>query len=496
MLKKDLKENVKTLKKLFHNSQDLVVREFVSFGKTKSAIVYIDGSVDKQFLISGVLTPLQKSKLQKDFDVADFAMKKVLAFSQVVTENKLDEIVTSINNGQCVVLFDGSDVCCCVDSAKWPVRAVAEPPTSAVINGPREGFVEDIVTNVSLLRKRLKTPNLIFEKLEIGRYTKTQVKICYINGIVDEKIVKMIKDKLMAIDIDGIVDSNYLSAFLEDRKHSVFRQVGSAEKPDIISAKLLEGRVAIICDGSPIVLTLPYLLIEDFQSSNDYYTTSVNASFLRCLRMFGAIVAILLPGLYVSMMLYHYKLIPIKLLISIANSIQGIPLSPFLEVLFIIFLFEILYEASLRMPRYLGLALSVVGALILGDTAVKAGLISPPAVLIVAITGVMSYTVPNQNVQISFLRLVFTILGGVLGFYGIIIGALFLVGYLASIENYTAPYFAPIAPYIKQDKKDSFFKQPVTAQLTRPKSFSNKNSRRLKKWKKLHQVNFILLLFL
>ncbi len=481
MLKKDLNKNIETIKKLYHNSQDLIVRKFVSFGKVKSAIVYVDGSVDKQFLISGVLTPLQTNPPPKTTKIADFAMKKVLAFSQVSVENDLSIVANKISNGQCFVLFDGTDAGCCVDSAKWPIRAVSEPPTSAVVSGPREGFVEDIVTNVSLLRKRLKTPNVIFEKFEIGRFSKTQVRICYIHGIVDEKIVTMIKDKLNKIDIDGIVDSNYLCAFLEDRKHSVFRQVGSAEKPDIVSAKLLEGRVAIICDGSPIVLTLPFLLVEDFQSSNDYYTTSVNATFLRWLRMFGVVIAILLPGLYVSMMLYHYKLIPIKLLVSIANSIQGIPLSPFVEVLFIIFLFEILYEASLRMPRYLGLALSVVGALILGDTAVKAGLISPPAVLIVALTGVMSYTVPSQNAQISFLRLVFTILGGVLGFYGIIIGALFLVGYLASIENYTAPYLAPIAPYIRQDKKDAFFKQPVTAQLTRPKSFSNKNSRRLGK---------------
>ena len=197
--------------------------------------------------------------------------------------------------------------------------------------------------------------------------------------------------------------------------------------------------------------------------------------------MIGVVLAILLPGCYVSIMLYHYNIIPIKLLISIANGIQGIPLSPFLEVLFIIFLFEILYEASLRMPRYLGLALSVVGALILGDTAVKAGLISPPAVMIVALTGVMSYTVPNQNVQISVLRLIFTILGGVLGFYGIIIGILFLVGYLSSMESYSAPYFAPFGPYISSDQKDGLFKKPVTSQITRPKSFSNKNKTRLKK---------------
>ena len=481
MLTKSLNKNIETIKNIFHNSEDLIIREFVSYKSIKSALIFLDGSVDKQFIISGVIKPLQEKNKPKNKNLADFSMEQIVSFAQVNTEQSLNTIVTNINNGFCIILFEKTQKATCVGSTKWPIRAVSEPPTSAVISGPREGFVEDLTTNVSLIRKRLKNPNVMFEKIEIGKYTKTQIRLCYIHGIASEQIIKKIREKLSKIEIDGIIDSSYISAFLEDRRHSVFRQVGSAEKPDIITSKILEGRVAIIVDGSPIVLTLPFLLIEDFQSSNDYYSTSTSASIIRWLRLFGAIFAIILPGMYVSMMLYHYKLIPIKLLISIANSTQGIPLSPFLEVLFIIFLFEILYEASLRMPRYLGLALSVVGALILGDTGVKAGLISPPAVMIVALTGVMSYTVPNQNTQISILRLIFTILGGVLGFYGIILGSLFLVGYLTGMENYTAPYFAPFGPYVSNDQKDGLFKQPITSFLTRPKSFSNKNLTRLKK---------------
>ena len=481
MLTKSLKDNLSKMKERYHNSQDLIVREFVSFGKINSAVVYIDGSVDKQFLISGVLNPLQTSPPPKKDDVTDYAVRKIVAFAQAKVESDESTIITNLNNGFCTIFFENTTSVVCVDSTKWPVRLPSEPPTSAVINGPREGFVEDIVTNVALIRKRLKTPDVIFDKMEVGRYSKTQVRVCYIHGIVHPKIVKKIKDKIKNIDIDGVVDSSYISAFLEDRRHSVFRQVGTSEKPDIIASKLLEGRVAVIVDGSPIVLTLPYVLWEDFQSSNDYYTTPMRATIQRWLRAFGALIAIILPGCYVAVMLYHYKIIPIKLLISIANSIQGIPLSPFLEVLFIIFLFEILYEASLRMPKYLGLALSVVGALILGDTAVKAGLVSPPAVMIVALTGVMSYTVPNQTSQISFLRLVFTFLGGILGFYGIIIGGLFLAGYLCSIKNYGAPYLAPLGPFVAKDQKDAIFKKPITSQITRPKSFPNVNNRRLKK---------------
>lgn len=481
MLSKSLQQNIKKLKETFHGSEDLVIREFVSFGKVPSAIAYIDGSVDKQFLITGIVAPLQQYKKTGDEPIADFSAKRIISFAQVKVEPDIPSILSDLTSGFCIVLFDKSSSAVSVDSTRWTIRLPNEPPTSAVIMGPREGFVEDLTTNVSLLRKRLKTPQAVFEKFEIGKYTKTEVRICYIHGIVDPQIVTKIKEKLKKIDIDGIVDSSYLRSFLEERKHSLFREVGAAEKADIITAKVLEGRVAILVDGSPAVLTLPFLFIEDFQSSNDYYSAPLRATFLRWIRLLSAIIAVILPGCYVAVMLYHYKLIPIKLLISIANNIQGIPFSPFLEIIFIIFLFEVLYEASLRMPRYLGLALSVVGALILGETAIKAGLVSPPAVMIVALTGVMSYTIPSQTSQISCLRTIFTILGGVLGFYGIIIGSLFLLGYLASMQNYGAPYLAPIGPYIKDDQKDALFKKPIGEMTTRPKSFPNAKKRRLKK---------------
>ncbi|MBQ8761963.1 MAG: spore germination protein, partial [Clostridia bacterium] len=253
---------------------------------------------------------------------------------------------------------------------------------------------------------------------------------------------------------------------------------GISEKPDIVTAKLLEGRIAIVVDGSPMVLTVPFCLLEDLQNSNDYYITSGRATVLRFLRIIGLVFAILLPGVYVALMVYHYNIIPLKFLISIANSIQGIPLPPFLEVLFIIFLFEMLYEASLRMPRYMGLALSVVGALILGDTAVKAGLVSPPAVMIVALTGVMSYTVPEQAQQISFLRLIFTIVGGIFGLFGIILASMFLVAYLANMDSYNTPYLSPFAPFNLKDQKDGILKMPAPAQRLRPKSIPNTNIKR------------------
>ncbi len=473
-----LQKIISDYKQTFHESEDFITREFVAYKDINAVAMFIDGSVDKQFLISGVMRPLQNEDIVPKGNIAEFAAENLVGYVQTKTETDKQKIVEAMLNGFCVVIFENCETAILADSTKWIVRIPSEPPTSAVMNGPREGFIEDIITNCSLLRKRLKNPDFIMKKLTIGRYTQTQVRVCYITSIADPKVVKMVIDKLNKIDIDGIVDSNYINEFLQNRRHTIFKQIGVSEKPDIVAAKLLEGRVAIVVDGSPMVLTIPFCLLEDLQSSNDYYITSGRATILRFLRIISLVVAILLPGMYVSLMVYHYNIIPIKFLISIANSIQGIPLPPFLEVLFIIFLFEVLYEASLRMPRYMGLALSVVGALILGDTAVKAGLVSPPAVMIVALTGVMSYTVPEQAQQVSFLRLVFTIIGGMLGLFGMILGSMFLIAYLCNMDSYNTPYLSPFAPYNKNDQKDGIMKMPAPAQRTRPNTIPNINKKR------------------
>ena len=271
-----------------------------------------------------------------------------------------------------------------------------------------------------------------------------------------------------------------MSSYLEEHKHSMFKQIGNNEKPDITASKLLEGRIAIIVDGSPMVLTVPFVYLEDLQSGDDYYNNNARASFVRWIRIISIFVSILTPGLYIAIVLHHYKAIPLKFLITIVNTTKGLPLTPFAEILFVLLLFEILYEASLRMPKYLGLALSIVGALILGDTAVQAGLISPPAVMIVAISGLTIYCIPDQAPQLYILRMLYTFAGGMLGFFGIICLTIFLISYLSDFDNYGSPYFAPLSPYIKNDNKDFLYKADIVDMNTRPLSIKNnrKNIRR------------------
>ncbi|MCL2540080.1 MAG: spore germination protein [Firmicutes bacterium] len=478
MQEKSLDETVAELQKLFSNSPDLVVRK-LKVGTKKAAVAFFASATDIGQLSLGVISPLIDYKLEAEPTIELLANEIVKSANASKIGNK-DEYIQNLLSGQPVLFLDGSSQVLQFRIDQFAGRMPAEPPTSTVINGPREGFVETLEINISLIRKRLRTPDLAIKSFKVGKYTATRVCLCYINSIADKKIVKKLEQKIQEIDIDGVLDSFYIESFLENHTHTMFKQFGYAEKPDIVVGKMLEGRIAILVDGSPIALTVPFVLMEDFQNSNDYYQKSARGTFLRWLRLFSTIVAVLLPGTYIAVVLYHYKILPVKFLITIVNTTQGIPFSPFLEMLFIIMLFEILYEASLRMPRYLGMALAIVGALILGDTAVRAGLVTPPAIMIAALTGVMLYTMPDQQHLLSLLRIMFAVIGGLLGLYGIVIGAIFLIAYMANMDSYGAPYLGPFSPRIKSDLKDALTNSPLTDKKTRPRVIPNSNHRRQK----------------
>ena len=304
--------------------------------------------------------------------------------------------------------------------------------------------------------------------------------IAYLSNIADMRVVKKIKKRIANMDVDGVIDSNYVRAFVEDRPMSVFSQSAVSEKPDVVCAKMLEGRVAVIVDGSPMVLTFPFLLIEDFQSGEDYYQRSAFSTFLRIVRFLGVVTAIFLPGLYVALQIFHYNIIPMRFVLTLMSSVSGIPFKPLSETVFVILLFELIREAGIRTPRAVGMAMSIVGALVLGETAVKAGIISSPAVMIVALSSLSLYTVPNQVGTMSILRIVFTLLGGVGGLYLIMCGATFTALYLTSIDSFGTPYLSPFAPLSASDMKDSLARVSLPRMKTRPTSIPNVNNRRQK----------------
>jgi len=462
-----VQELIKKIKKQLHNSVDVTART-IKRDDVEVGFIYLKSMTDNLIFSEAIYEPIFNFKGQIDFDIIGQIVQ-----SNDVTIVKETEILENVLKGAVVILMSGQEQFISVDILKFNTRAPSEPPTSPVIMGPREGFTEDAKTNITLLRRRFRSEQLVLETLSVGSTTKTQVFISYLDGIADKKIVAKIKKKIKDIKIDGVVDSYYLVSLLASRPESILKQVGSSEKPDIVASKMLEGRVAIIVDNSPIVLTIPFVFLEDLQNSNDYYTNYTYSTLLRFIRLLAMFLAVLGPGTYIALQLYHYNILPIKYLITIADSTQQVPFTPFIEILFISLLFQILYEVSLRLPSYLGLATSVVGALILGDTGVKAGLISPPAVIVVAIAKIALYTIPEQASQITILQYVFLVIGASLGLLGLIGGMLYFLNYANSVENFHTPYLAPFSPFILSDNKDALLKVPLDKMKTRPKSFKN-----------------------
>ncbi len=469
----DVLKEIEKIKKQLHNSVDVASRVIQKNG-VFVGFVYLKSMTDNLIFSQALFEPISNFEGELSFEV----------LSEIVKANDVEEcesadFIKKILGGAVLIFLSNSEDVLSVDILHFNTRAPQEPPTSPVIMGPREGFTEDYKTNMTLLRRRFHSEELVFEELVVGKSTQTKIVISYLDGIVDKKIVKEVKKKIESIDIDGIVDSYYLIDLISNRPNSILKQIGQSEKPDIISAKMLEGRVAIIVDNSPIVLTVPFVFLEDLQNSNDYYTNYTYSTLLRFIRVAAILMSVLGQGIYIALQLFHYNILPMKYLITIADSTQQVPFTPFIEILFISLLFQILYEVSLRLPSYLGLATSVVGALILGDTGVKAGLLSPPTVIVVAIAKIAIYTVPEQSSQITLLQYVFILIGASLGLLGIVGASIYFLAYANTIENFGAPYLAPFSPFIFSDNKDGVLKVPLSSMENRPKSFKNEKRKRI-----------------
>lgn len=447
------------------------------------SLFYIESLINKTLFTSGLLLPLEKfvkqnqeKNQQLEKPLFEMVKELIVAVSSVEEITDESEIENKIFSGSACIVFKDKAISVPLFGAEK--RSIQEPPTARVVKGPREGFVEDLSSNIGLIRKRLKTSNLKIKDMTIGRQSKTQIAIVYLEGVVKKEVLKEVERRLSLVDIDAIVDSYYIESFLESDKLKFFRRVGNTEKPDIFCSKILEGRVGIVVDGSPVALSVPFVLLEDLQSPEDYYTVPAQATFVRFMRFCGLILAILIPGVYVALQSFNYRILPINFLITLLSSIEGLSVPPLIEILMVLLLFEVITEASIQMPNSLGMALSIIGALALGNTAVDAGIISPPSVVLVAISSVAIYIVPDQIAETRLLRILFTLIGGIIGLYGIITALIILTTYLTSITSFGVPYLAPFAPHIKGDQKDAFIKKPLQEMNKRPILFSGKNTTR------------------
>lgn len=461
----------------FYGTTDLLVREL----KTEfvdARLIFLDAMVDAQQLDLSILRPIMEYK-GKDGLTLDSLKGIITAGITIKEAEDMDTAVQAISSGDAAIISAESEKILLFGIRKGNVRPISEPPTSLVIKGPREGFVEDLKTNMVLLRRRIRSNKLIFETLTLGRFTETTVALAYVKGVVKKGILEKVVERLKSIDTDGIMDSSAVTKILEARPYSLFKQLGNTEKPDIAAAKLLDGRIAILVDGSPIVLTVPFLLIEDFEDVQDLYKRNSRVTFLHIMRAFAVFFAVLLPSVYVAVQIHQYQILPLQLLITLLNASNGIPFTPVIEMLIALVLFEILGEASVRMPRHIGMTLSIVGAIVLGETAVQAGLLSSVTVLVVALSGIGIYTVPDEVGVLSVLRMFLVIVGGLFGIFGILTGCMVMLVYLSCMETFDVPYLSPFAPIENEKLRESIVMANFTDKKRRTSSLNLQNKTRM-----------------
>lgn len=478
-----LNDNINIIKDIFTDDKTIVYRA-LSVGiptKTKCMLIYIDGMADTELINENIIKPilLSNKSFNDNSEIMDVLMEEVLLTGNNKKINLVDDIIGGIIYGKTMLFIDGFADVIIIDTIGWETREISEPQSETIVRGPREGFTESMSLNLTLLRRRLINPNLKFAFMKIGKQTKTQICVSYIEGIAQQPILEELMKRLNSIDIDGILDSGYIEEIIKDAPYSPFRTIINTERPDVVAGKLLEGRFAVICDGSPIVLTLPSIFVEVFQSNEDYYDNFIYSSFLRFLRWLCFFISTSTSAIYVALVTFHQELIPTPLLISIYSSRKGTPFPSIVEAMSMMIIFEILREAGLRMPKQVGGAISIVGALVLGDAAVSARLVSAPIVIITAITGIASIMLP-QVLGLIEIRIIFLLLSSFLGLYGYIFGVMGLVLHMMSIRSFGIPYMLNVPSFSTQDIKDTAMRAPWWNMYLRPKMFS-KNNKRMKK---------------
>ena len=486
-LSPNLAANLDFLKKILGKNNDVVFRQFrlSTTDNTEAAIIFVDGLADKNTINNNILKPLMLEYRMAGLNQnGGSLLDRVKNLGATVSEAKyvhaMDPLVAAILYGDVALIINGQDTALLFSAKGWMSRSISEPQSEVLVRGPREGFTEDIRTNTTLIRRRLRSPNLVFEDLNIGRVTSTGVLIAYIKGIADPQLVSEVRARLQKIDIDGVLESGYLEELIEDNPYSPFPHILHTERPDRVAANLLEGRVAVITDGTPFVLLAPAEFIVFMQSPEDYNERYIIGTAVRWLRYLAFAISLLLPSLYIAITTFHQEMIPTRLLISLAAAREGGPFPALVEALAMEFTFEALREAGIRLPRSVGQAVSIVGALVIGQAAVQAGVVSSLMVIVVALTGIASFVNPSFSIALTMrlLRFPIMLLAGTLGLFGVMVGVLAILIHLSGLRSFGVPYLASLAPLHISDLKDVAIRAPWWAMINRPVETGKRNPRR------------------
>ncbi|MEW9108232.1 MAG: spore germination protein [Cytobacillus gottheilii] len=473
-----LEEHINELKSLLHHTSDLLIDD-IYVGSLKAKLCYIESICDSSHIYEKIQHPLNTIPTVTDKNLRlDSKRELIRLFSsaQLQFSDNLKEAGKKLVDGFALIILKDSEPYCFIQVKGAETRSITEPTTQTTIRGPKDGFVEDLSTNLSLIRSRIKNPNLCFQKYIIGEDTSTSVTIGYMGNIVNDKILEEVKTRLEEIKTFAIFESANIEEMIADKTFTPFPLIYNSERPDSVAAHIVSGKIAVLVDGTPFVLTAPATFNDFFSISEDYYQPFFMASFLRIIRYFSFVISLLLPSLYVAIITYHHEMIPTTLITKIFSQREGIPFPAVIEALAMEITFEILREAGVRMPRAVGQTVSIVGGLVIGQSAVEAGIVSNFMVIIVALTAIASFVSPVYNLAIStrMLRFLFILLGGMIGFYGIILALIIMVAHLNSLRSFGVPYLTPVTPFIASDQQDTFVRLPYFMMFSRPKYLKTK----------------------
>ncbi|TNJ65199.1 spore germination protein [Paenibacillus hemerocallicola] len=473
-----IEDDENELNRIMAESSDFVIRQFRMENGIKAIVCYVDGLSDTE-LVDRVIASLMIRK--GDRVLLDELHNRNLPVSQISEADSFGEMMQLVLGGDAALLVDGNDRALVMGLRGAEHRNVSEPETESAVRGPREGFTELLRTNTALIRRKIKSPRLKMKPMVVGKETNTDIVVTYIDGLADPGLVEEVVRRIEAIDIDGILESGYIEELIQDHGYSPFPQIMYTERPDTAAGALLEGRVAIVTDGTPFVLIVPVTFWSFLQANEDYYERFQISTLLRMIRILFMVIALTTPALYIAVTTFHQEMLPTTLLLSVAAAREAIPFPAVVEALIMELSFEALREAGVRLPKAVGQAVSILGALVVGQAAVEAGIVSAPLVIVVSITGIASFAIPKFNAAISvrLLRFPLMLLASVFGLYGIVLGIMLIIGHMARLRSFGIPYLAPMSPLTFGDLKDTLVRAPWWTMKRRPLSLNVANLTRL-----------------
>lgn len=474
-LVENLDKNITDFNQFVGNSHDVNIRnlKLTVNNDIDAAIMFVDGLVDTAAINNAVIHPLLTCLPENNAPskLLGIISEKVIRNLKIEQADHWTDILDKMFSGDTILLVDGYKSALIIGSRKWLDRGVQEATSEQVIFGPKDSFSETLATNTMLLRRRIKSHKLQMEYLKLGTLTKTDILICYVKGVTSPKLVEEVKTRLKRIETDSIISATGVEEFIEDSSFAIMPQIMHTERPDKAVAHMLEGGVIILVDGTPMVLMLPIVFWQFLYSPEDYNERIYTSFLLRSLRLLSLIIALMLPSFYIAVSSFHHELLPIGLLHVIVAGRRDIPFPILIEVIIMELILEVIREAGARLPKNVGQAISIVGALVLGQAAIQAKLASPATVTVVALTAVSNFTIPSFSgaLSIRYLRFGIMLVSGIFGIFGFMATLFVILAHLCSLRSFGVPFLAPFAPLIPGDLKDTQIRSPKWVMSKRPR---------------------------